>query len=529
MNKIKYILGSLLIAIIALQSCTSNFDKINENPNATTKEPTPYILSYCQREVAYFVSDSWRDIRQSGVASQIWAQRNYTSEDRYQFRRETSDGYFRNTYIRMTGYTDIITLNSDDATKGEMSVYGDNAMQIACATLLRIWGVQLLAESFGDVPYSDAFQAPKLLLPKYDKQSELFPKFIEDINTAIAQLKASSKGWTSGDLIYDGDISQWIKFANTMKLRIALRISSVYPNWKSVADEAIADGVLESNDDNAGVKFTGPGAPNEAPIYNAFVSRNDFTLTQQFLGLLQGVSNPSINFVNPFEGLRDPRLDVYVGKVNADAKRFMGLPYGMPDATNGQYVGDNSATLVNLRVSPRPQIASADYYVRMLDYPTTCYMVCEVNGWDAEAFEDGLNASMEMWGASNYSQYVSDVMDKFNSATAEQKKEMVLTQKYMHLLTQSFEAWSEYRRTGYPKSLVLPGQITTYVPDESGADVPVLFTPINETGGIIVPRLLYDSNEYSLNKANVDAAAASIGGDTYSTVLWWAKATQRNQ
>ena len=529
MKKIKYILGALMVTIIASQSCTSNFEKINKNPNATTEVPTPFILSYTQRQVAYFVSDSWRDIRQSGVASQIWAQRNYTSEDRYQFRRETSDGYFRNTYIYMTGYTDIINLNNDDATKGSMSAYGDNAMQIATATLLRIWGVQLLAESFGDVPYSEAFQAPVILLPKYDEQSKLFPQLIDDVNTAISQLKSSTKGWTEGDLIYGGNISQWLKFANTLKLRLALRISNVYSGWEAVAKEAIADGVLASNDDNAGIQFTAPGSPNEAPIYNAFVSRNDFTLTQQFLGLLQGVSNSDINFTNPFEGLRDPRLDVYVGSANKEAGRFMGLPYGMPDATNGQYVGDNSATLVNLRVSPRPQIAAADFYVRMLDYPTTCYMVSEVNGWSASDFENGLNASMEMWGAENYSDYVSEVMTRFNAATTEAKKEIVLTQKYMHLLTQSFEAWSEYRRTGYPKSLVLPGQITAFVPSESGLLSPVYFNTLSETGGIIVPRLLYDSNEYSLNQANVEAAAANIGGDTYSTVLWWAKATQRNK
>lgn len=529
MKKIKYILGSLVLAMMLFQSCTSNFDKINENPNATTEVPTPYILSYTQRQVAYYVSDSWRDIRQSGLASQIWAQRNYTSEDRYQFRRETSDGYFRNTYIYMTGYTDIINLNTSDKTKGDMSVYGDNDMQIATATLLRIWGVQLLAESFGDVPYSDAFQAPNILLPKYDKQSDLFPQFILEINNAISQLKGSKKGWTEGDLIYDGDIDKWLKFANTMKLRIALRISNVYPDWKAVAEQAIDEGVLASNADNAGIQFTAPGSPNEAPVYNAFVSRNDFTLTQQFLGLLQGVSNPYINFVNPFEGLVDPRIDAYVGGVNVASNRYMGLPYGMPDAVNGQYVGDNSATLVNLRVSPRPQIAAADFYVRMLDYPTTCFMVSEVKGWDATAFEAGLNASMEMWGATDYSQYVSSVMARFNAATTDQKKEMVLTQKYMHLLTQSFEAWSEYRRTGYPKSLVLPGQVTTYVPAEGGGTTPVVFNTLSETGGIIVPRLLYDSNEYSLNKANVDAAAASIGGDNYTTVLWWAKATQRNQ
>ncbi len=519
MKKIKYILTGFIISLFLFTGCDTNFDEINKNPNATDKVPTPYILSYAQRQLAYYLSDSWRDIRQSGVASQMWSQINYTSEDRYVFRREVSDGYFRNTYIYMLSYQDIINLNTDEATKLEMSAYGDNDMQIATATLLKIWGIENLAEAFGDIPYTEALRPKEILQPKYDKQSELFPKLIADINDAIAKLKASKKGWTQGDLIYNGNISQWLKFANSLKLRIALRISNIYPSWETAANEAITDGVLASNDDNAGIKFVGPGSPNEAPIYNAFVSRNDFSLTKQFIGLLKGVNDNDKGYINPFNGLVDPRMKVYVGSVNATAGRYSGIPYGMSDADTKSFVTTHAKTVINMRTNPRPQVVSADFFVRMLDYPTVSYMVSEVKGWNRDAFKSALEASMEMWGATDYDEYVTKVLERFDAADAEGKKEIVLTQKYMHLFTQSAEAWSEYRRTGYPKSLVKPGEVT-YIQEDG---TKVLFTPVSETGGIIVPRLRYDSNEYTLNRENVEAAAASIGGDSYATKLWWAK------
>lgn len=514
MNKITIL---LLTSILFLTGCGKELTEINENPNATDKVPTPYILTYAQRQLGYYLFDSWRDLRQSGVSAQMWSQRNYTSEDRYQFRREVSDGYFRTAYIYMYSYQDIIKLNTDEKTKLTMVQYGDNNSQIASAKLLQIYGIQMLAETFGDVPYTEALQPEKFLTPKYVKQSELFPMFIQDIDDCIAKLKeGSGKVWTQGDIIFKGDRAKWIKFANSLKLRIAVRISNVYPDWKTVAQAAIADGVFASNSDNAIVQFLGDGAPNEAPIYEAFKSRNDFTLTKQYLNLLRGLNDTDKGYINPFNGLVDPRLDIIVGSVNVKNNRYDGIPYGMPDSETKAFVNNNGKTLVNLRTSPRPLIASAEYGTRMLDYPTICYLKSEVLGWDRGEFKNGLEASMEMWGASGnaVTKYVDDVLALYDAASLEGKKEIILTQKYMHLLTQSAEAWAEYRRTGYPKSLVKPGE-KTYKEIE--------FTPTNDTKGEIVGRLLYDSNEYKLNNENVTTAASSIGGDSYATQLWWAK------
>lgn len=538
MNTIKKLFYALLALPILLTGCDKNFDAINTNPNATTQVPTPYVMSYAQRQLGTLIFDVWNSGRQSNVAAQHWCQRNYTSEDRYIFRQETTNAFSRNTYFVLQNFQDIINLNTNADTKAAMSVYGDNAVQIASAKLMQIWAIELLAETFGDIPYTEAFKINEILQPKYDKQSELFPKLLADAKTAVDALKTAHNGWLQGDLLFGGDIAQWIKFGNSLRLRLVVRQSNVKSDWKTVAKAIIAEGVMESNDDNATIQYSGPGAPNEAPLFNGFIvsKRNDFTLTKQFVYLLRGINDTDKGYTNPFAGLEDPRFKLYIGATNYDVGRIMGVPYGMSDADTKQFVASNTAKVISLYRLPSPLPIRADFWSVFLDYPTVAFMKCEVNDWDRAAFKDGLEASFAQWGVNSKEDYplslkaddeyadkqyadlvdayVAGVLAKFDAATTEGKKEIVLTQKYMHLFCQSFEAWSEYRRTGYPKSIVKPGEATNGT---------TTFVAANPTGTDIVPRLLYDSNEYSLNKTNVEAAATSIGGDKYNTKLWWAK------
>lgn len=516
MNSIKKLFITLMALPVLITGCDKEFEEINTSPNSTTSVPTPYIMTYAQRELGYYLYDVWRSGRQSNLACQHWAQRNYTSEDRYLFRQEVTDGFFRNTYFINQSFQDIINLNTNDKTKGDMSAYGDNAVQVATAKLMQIWSVQLLAETFGDVPYTDAWKPSQIVQPKYDKQSELFPKLLADAKSAVDALKGANKGWVQGDVIFGGDINKWIKFGNSIRLRLVIRMSNVKSDWQAAAKAIITEGVMTSNADIARIKFSGAGAPNEAPLYNGFIvgKRNDFTLTKQFVGLLRGVNDTHKGYVNPFAGLEDPRFPIYIGDANYSTGRITGVPYGMSDAQTGAFVAANSATVINLTRTPYPLIIQANFWSVFLDYATVCFMKSEAYDWDRTFFEQGIRASLEQWGAPSNEAYISAVLARFDAANTEGKKEMVLTQKYIHLFQQGFEAWAEYRRTLYPKSLVKPGEVTN-----DG----VTFVVANPTGTDIVPRLKYDSNEYTLNKANVEAAATSIGGDLYTTRLWWAK------
>jgi hypothetical protein len=511
----KYSILFTLLVAFGIAGCEKDFDKINTDPNRATEASTSGLLTQAIRDLAYGNFDVWYAGRQSSLASQHFSQRNYTSEDRYSFRTNVTDGFFRNNYIWMYNLQQIIILNTDPETKDEYAeLYGDNNMQIAIAEIMKCWGFQLLTDYFGDVPYTQAFDIDNYPQPAYDTQKQIYDGLIAKLKAArTALLNSTTDGFETGDLLFGGDLDKWIRFANSLRLRLALRASNADASYLTEAQQAITDGVMESNDDNAMCRFSSSGTPNEAPWYNGFYvsGRNDFSFTERFMELLKG--NNHLSFTNPFNGLRDPRYPVFT-TYTTDRK---GVPYGMSDVLTQRWWSGNTATRVSL-YSRYPLILEANFPTTFLDYPTVCFMISEVEGWDADWFEEGINASLEKWGAENDA-YVSSVMTRFNAATVEGKKEMVITQKYIHLLMQPHEAWAEYRRTGYPKSLVKPGEVTTIINDEN-----IIFTPVpgSESGSDVVARFKYPNSEYTLNKASVEAAVGRMGEDSHRQKVWWA-------
>ena len=452
----RYILIFSLIGLVSLIGCEKDLTKINENPNLPTVAATPALLSQAIRDFGYNNWTTFNMGRQAALSCQHWSQRNYTSEDRYAYRSGTTDGFFRNNFIYMNNLQDIIRLNTDEATKASMlALYGDNDMQIACAEIVKAWAFQNLTDCFGDIPYSEALDFKNHPQPAYDTQKSIYDDLIAKMKSAQTALENSTTdGFASGDLFYRGDLTKWIKLANSLRLRLALRASSASPAtaaaYLAEAQDAIADGVMESNDDNAQCSFSSVGAPNEAPIYSGFYvdGRNDFSVTRQFADLLKGLDDPNISFVNPYNGLTDPRWAVYKGPYYEGVSERNGVPYGMSDAQTKAYCAAAAGNKI-LSYSPAIPLASASVMLRpnfpstFLDYPTVCFMASEVNNWDAVWFQDGMEASLEKWGADPTASaaYVTAVMTRFNAATTEQKKEMVITQKYIHLYFQPFEAW----------------------------------------------------------------------------------------
>lgn len=511
----KYIAILALILVLGFTSCENDFDKINENPNAVLNASTPALFTQAIRDIAYNDFDVWYIGRQSGVAAQHTSQRNYTSEDRYSFRSGTTDGFFRNNYIYMNNLQQIINLNTDPESKDNYAtLYGDNGMQIAVAEIMKAWTFQLLTDYFGDIPYSQALDIEQYPQPVYDNQKDVYDGLIAKLNEAQDLLNAASSGFESGDVIYGGDLEKWVKFANSLRLRLALRASNADVAYLTEAADAIADGVFESNEDNAAFSFSASGTPNEAPWYNGFyvAARNDFTFTARFMETLKG--NNHLSYVNPFNGLFDPRYPVYTTKT---ATTWQGVPYGMSDILTQQWWSGNGATRVSLD-HVGPVFLDADFPSTFLDYATVCFMAAEVDGLDVAWYESGIRASFEQWGAIDEGDaYVTEAVTRFNAASDAVKKEMIITQKYLHLLMQSHEAWAEYRRTGYP-ALIKPGDVTAVIDGED-----VLFTPVSgsESGSDVVARFKYPTSEFTLNKANVEAAVARMGEDTHKQRVWW--------
>lgn len=537
MKSIKtYILGFIVLGSLLFAGCTEDFEEINKNPNQC-EEPVPSALfAYAVRQLAYDNYDVWYMLRQSALCSQQWCQKNYTSEDRYGFRTGVLNTFFRDNYVTLNNFQKIIDINTDETTKEKMrSTYGSNEMQIAICEIMKCWTFHLLVDQFGPIPYTDALDI-NVSQPAYNSEKEVYDALISKLKECreilVNDTTAHNPGYGTGDVVYRGDLSKWIKFANSLRLRLALRASAADESYLEEAKSAIADGCFESCEDDATCPFIGPGAPNEAPLYAGYFTegRNDFTYTHRFIEMLKG--NNDRNFVNPFPKIIDPRFYIYTGC--SDTAR-QGLFYGTPDNLNKAiwkyWSGEEINQAINLWDN-YPSPLHATHPSTFLDYPTVCFMKSEVNGWSSDDFKEGISASMEQWGVSPAasSEYIDKIMPLFNAATPEGKKEMVITQKYIHLLTQSHEAWAEYRRTGYPKSLVIPGDTTGIITMPKKIDentfidttyVIVFETMRKETE--VVTRFVYPNSEKTTNSENLQDAINLLGDDTYNTHLWWDK------
>lgn len=526
----------LVLAGLFIHSCAS-FDEINTDPTRPTEVLTPGILTQVERNIAYNYYDSWQGMRMNGVISQKWAQRIYTEEDRYSFtgRTGTIANFFNYTYSYTELANQIIIINEN--TPEEASVYGDNKLQIASAKILRAWLIFQNAETFGDIPYSEANDVMNNPTPKYEKQEFIYKDLIRELKEINTTLSSVTRGWTRGDILFSGNPDKWRRFGNSIRLMIAMRMSNVEPAFSaSEADAAIADGVIRDNGDNAVFKFGAMGTPNEHSIYSTFASRMDFLPSWQFVNLLHGRDDDNIGFKNPFSGIVDPRFVQFV-QSPADQRagltpRIDAMPMGLLNVDNNN-VWSSLSTETRITYGPTsgraddilPKPIQATFWSTLIDYPNVALFMAERQGNDRELFQKGIQASLDIWGISkeDADTYLAAVMAKFDAADAEGKFEMIITQKYIHNFAHfDQETVFEYRRTEYPKSIVLPGQQSGGTYTIGGQEKTYVFTPMDGST-IFLQRMLYPTTERNYNKENLDAAIVSMGGDEQNIPLYYAK------
>lgn len=508
MKTLRYI--ALILVGTFLFSCEVDY---YSDPNSPEIAPTYGIMNRVQKRLMDDTRDEWFSGRQALLWVQYWNQVNYTEEDRFQYRETVNQAAWDDLYKNAQDLVDIIELNTNEETKGDMAQYGSNENQIAAARIMLTFVYLNAVELWGDVPYysygSDnaSFQANQLKAngidqPVYASHQDIYPDMLKELDEAQAMIDVNSK-MIDGDNFFGGDAALWKKFANSLRLRIANRIKDVHSGAQAHITAAIAAGVMDSNADNAGVKYE-PNAVNGAPMYRAFVvnARNDFAPSMQFVELLQGKRG---NFP------ADPRLDLFV----ADNKD--GLKVGIPLTESNDIV-----TKFAFESMPGTAILAANYTEIYMEYAEVCFILSEVNGWDQDWYEAGVRASMERWGVA-----AADI-DAYVAALPAANEENVMMQKYIALYMQPMEAWSEYRRTGYPNTLVKPNTPYNYTwqvkVDGALKDTTATFE-FKPIGGLtdIPARNKYLLNEASINEANVKAAGSAMGGDKQDSKLWWAK------
>jgi len=524
----KTLIKSLLIfAVIYMVSSCKDLKELNIDPNNPAKVSTTALMHGAEMKMMDYIYDNWFSGRQALPYAQYWAQRTYTEEDRYQIRESTNNNYFNYLYM-VAGNLDLIEkMNTDPATKTEVALYGDNDTQIASAKILKIWLMQVIADTWGSVPYSEAFKLKEgIVYPKYDDLTELYPKFITELNQAIALLDASKgDAFGSDDLIYGGSAAQWKKFGNSLKCRLAIRLSKVDPNWKTYIAEAIASGVFKSNADNAVFTYS-KASPNQSYFYKGFFddARNDFSITKPFTDLLKGqIDTLNPGKTHPWVGVLDPRLSIYTTPRKG---LYKGLPYGLMSSQMDADIRNASPNFyAGGVVENGPMVVQAAFTVPYMTYAEVCFILSEYNNFSTPEYINGIRASFGYWN-DNYTKSfdikenpiaAADIDAYVTAVSGTVNAETVATQKYIHLYMCGTEAWAEYRRTGYPVTLLKPGEISY-----NKAGVNLIFEPISDVKGDLPARVKYPTNESTLNGVNFNAAVVKLGGDNnYSSKMYW--------
>lgn len=504
---IKLLSGVTLVGTL-LNSCTDNFEEINTNPTKITALGAgEYGMMFAKAESVPFASYQISQNLFADLYSQYFAlTASYFQSDRYTMRFDWLTGHWNPPYTQ--GVPQLQTIIKE--TEGKLPA--ENA-------LAKIWWVFMfhrVTDYYGPIPYFQAGTDAKVIA--YDPQDQIYDDFFKKLAEATEVLNANKtqKPFEKYDAIYAGNVEKWIKFANTLRLRLALRISDVDPaRAKTEAEAAYAGGVMTDVADDAMLKVSGKGA--DINTFNQITNWNEFRMSASMESVLKGYDDPRMpEYFQPtaatgtYEGLRNGLLPAQ-----------QGLTLNLP-AQNSNVA--SRFTVANQNTNPQDVMHAAEAYFLRSEGA--------LNGWAMggtaqELYEKGIRTSLNQWGTTDDARitaYINSMatpvapMDQQNSPplsnipvkwadTPEAQKEQINTQKWLALYPDGFEAWANFRRSDYPKLYPIVAS--------DNADVPT---------GTFIKRIPFITLEKQTNGPAVTAAEALLGGpDKASTPLWWDK------
>lgn len=519
-NKLRIVtLFTTLTIITTFFGCTDRFEEINTNPNDPLKVTTPGLFNNAVRMTVLYPRGISGSARLVLPWIQYSAQLNYTDEDRFSFRESSNSRLFNTYYIQAQNFKSILDLNTDPTAASEMATYGNHVNQIAAARIMLAYIFQNLTDIYGDIPYysfgsnDPDFEALNSdnPTPKFASQEKIYSDLLKELKEAVESIDLNDKIFYNNQDNFFGSSEKLKRFGNSLRLRIANRVRHVIPGANIHIQEAIISGVMESNNDNVGVTFEA-NTVNPAPPYISFFidNRTDYTASKTFIDLLKGQ-------IGPF-GI-DPRLQKMIAPVGTlksdilnkqytetdDLQKYQGMPYGI---TSGQTTSQaGSASLLS------HAILKPDYTEYLMEYSEVAFILSEINGWNQDYYEKGVRASMKKWDIPQ------ETINSYIQELPEANEVTVMTQKYITLFMQPYEAWSEWRRTGFPDILIKPGGTGTLINPINGS-LTYTFTPLIPLTEL-PSRLTYPVNQYDLNYDNSQTAAQNIGGDHLDTKLIW--------
>ncbi len=474
---INILLASLVI--FSASSCKKDLAEINKNPNGAENPQPEYLLTAAQKISADMYWGTDNNMNSSLLFIQHWAKIQYTDPDRYILDNSSFSSLWN------TGFSQSITdLNKVIQIADEQQ----NTNYKGVSLVLRSWVFSLLTDAFGDIPYSQAGDISQYLTPQYDAQKDVYFGLLDDLKNAQSLLNASATGTAiAGDVIYGNNISKWKKFANSLRLRIALRIADREPEKakQTIAEiQTEGSGYFTSNNDLA--QFVYVDSPNQNPISNLFDTRDDYRISK--------------SIVDKLFALNDPRLPIFAAPTaDPTAQTYVGIP-------NGLTPGDASSLGFTVTSKPGTYFRAPHAPAVIMSYAEVLFDRAEAaaRGFTtenaADLYKQAITASFNQYGINDVvaiNLYIANPSVAFDAANY---KKSIGNQKWIALFGQGLEAFTEWRRLDYP----------VLSPAVAGA-----------LNGKMPVRFIYPGTEQSLNNKNYTAAVASQGTDALTTKLWF--------
>ncbi|MDR3142983.1 MAG: SusD/RagB family nutrient-binding outer membrane lipoprotein [Tannerellaceae bacterium] len=520
----KFICGGFLIGSLFFTSCTDSFEKWNTNPNEVTpgqmeQDNLNTGAYFVQMEKGVFIVGKdlggeyqitemlTGDIFASYIANINTYSYTTYHNDHYALYKDWYNAPFKDAYTYiMQPWKSIVDVTDKDSPARAM------------ATIVKVFGMSRITDMYGPIPYSKFGTSTQV---PYDSQKEVYYQFFEELNDAINVLTTysnnnSSRYMEQYDYIYSGNVNKWVKFANTLRLRLAMRISFI-DKTKAETEAALAVnhsfGLMTSTDDSAVLHQT-----------TSFTFTNPiWEVSESFQDMRMGATMDC--YLN---GYKDPRISKYFRPATKDGN-YHGVRNGMTNLAKDTYIA--AASGLNFETNSNIQwMNAAETYFLLAEAKLRLNIGTETV---QSYYEQGIRTSFSSIGATGVDAYIADATNLplasyinpvtnastnissslsrltiawVESATTEVKLERIMIQKWIALYPDGQEAWNEMRRTGYPGFV----RINSYGYQTEVAS--------NE----LISRLKFPTTEYSNNSENTQAAVSLLGGtDAAGTKLWW--------
>jgi hypothetical protein len=513
-------------------SCDDRFEELNRPKKNAAEVTGDALFANGVRNMFDMMASTDVNSNIFRLFSQYWAQTTYPDESQYNLvGREIPDNFWGIAYRDVLKDLDeaavIINENFDPNVVDEATKNN----QLAMIDICKVFTYSVLVDAFGAVPFSEALN-DEILIPSYDPGEDVYDAIITMLDEAIATLDVDAEGFRSNqDLIYEGDVSGWLKFANSLKLRMAITISDVNSNRaETMVNEAIASGLFESNDDNAAIDYQ-DAPPSTNPVWEDLVQsgRADYVISNTIVDKMQELADPRLlvyaagmAFEYPLDKVtkaeRDstitaegqyilyyPETDeivlktapftVFAADKDIPLLMFVGGEYGTANTYSANsHVGD---------LFHQPDLEGL-----ILDYSEVQFLLAEAAERNfttpmtaEEHYNQGIRASMEYWGVSDerIEDYLAQPEVAYATAEGDWKQKIGI-QSWIALYNRGFEGWNVWRRL-----------------DFTGFNV-----PDGLTADDIPNRLTFPIEEATLNPSNFNSAIGLIGGsDDVQTKVFW--------